>query len=160
MTEKSAVFSFHKTDPDLRKGMDTFRAFLKDRGHRITREREAIAEAVMLNRDHFDVDELFVSLRSKAGISKASIYRTIPILIESGVLAAVYLANGHMHYERVSECDYHSHLRCTTCGHIFEFSVPNLPELEKSIAKQKNFKSEGHKFEIWGLCAECYDKSE
>jgi Fur family ferric uptake transcriptional regulator len=156
MAEKSTAFSsFQKTDPDLRMEMESFRAFLKSKGHRVTREREAIAEAVLLNRGHFDVDELFLHLKAKAGVSKASIYRTIPILIESGLLAAVYLENGHMHYERVYGRDHHSHLRCTACGRIFEFSVPELSFLEKNIAAQKKFKSEGHKFEIWGLCSEC-----
>lgn len=157
MADKTSAFSFQKSDPDLMVELDSFRAFLKSRGHRITRERESIAEAVLLNRGHFDVDELFLHLKGKIGVSKASIYRTIPILIESGLLAAVYLEDGHMHYERVYGREHHSHLRCTACGRIFEFSVPDLPLLEKSIAEEKNFKSEGHKFEIWGLCSKCRD---
>lgn len=158
MAEKSTAFSFQKADPDLRMELESFRAFLKSKGHRVTREREAIAEEVLLNRGHFDVDELFLHLKGRFGVSKASIYRTIPILIESGLLAAVYLENGHMHYERVYGRDHHSHLRCTACGRIFEFSVPELPLLEKNIAEQKNFKSEGHKFEIWGLCSKCRNR--
>ncbi|MDR2946377.1 MAG: transcriptional repressor [Candidatus Adiutrix sp.] len=143
--------------PDLQAELETFRAFLKSRGHRVTREREAIAEAVLLNHGHFDVDELFLHLKVQAGVSKASIYRTIPILIESGLLAAVYLENGHMHYERVYGREHHSHLRCSACGRIFEFSVPELPLIEKEVAEAHNFKSEGHKFEIWGLCSRCRD---
>ena len=158
MAEHASVLPFKKTDPDLQAELETFRAFLKNRGHRITREREAIAEAVLLNRDHFDVDELFLDLKAKIGVSKASIYRTIPILIESGLLAAVYLENGHMHYERVYGRDHHSHLRCTACSRIFEFSVPELLVLEEHICEQKKFKSEGHKFEIWGLCSSCCGK--
>ncbi len=150
-------FAFQNSVRDLEVEFDSFRSFLKSKGHRITKEREAIAEAVLLNRGLFDVEELFLHLKGQVGVSKASIYRTIPILIESGLLAAVYLENGHMHYERVYGREHHSHLRCTACGHIFEFSVPELPVLEKTIAEQKNFKSEGHKFEIWGLCSNCRD---
>lgn len=151
-------FHFWDTDrqnTDLARELESFRAFLKSRGHRVTRERESIAEAVLLNCGHFDVDELFLALKGRVGVSKASIYRTIPILIESGLLAAVYLENGHMHYERVYGREHHSHLRCTACSRIFEFSVPQLPALEQEIAGQMGFKSEGHKFEIWGLCANC-----
>ncbi|MDR1921699.1 MAG: transcriptional repressor [Candidatus Adiutrix sp.] len=158
MAEKASVFPFQKAsknDPDLQREMDSFRSFLRSKTHRVTRERESIAEAVLLNRGHFDVDELFLALKGRVGVSKASIYRTIPILIEAGILAAVYLEDGHMHYERVFGRDHHSHLRCTSCGRIFEFSVPELPVLEKRIAEQQDFKSEGHKFEIWGLCAKC-----
>ncbi len=160
MAGKTSASSIQKNDPDLRVELDSFRAFLKSKGHRITREREAIAEAVLLNRGHFDVDELFLHLKNRIGVSKASIYRTIPILIESGLLAAVYLENGHMHYERVYGREHHSHLRCTGCGRIFEFSVPELPALEKTIAEQQNFKSEGHKFEIWGLCSKCREDGD
>jgi len=155
--KKSELSRKKKADPDLTAELESFRAFLKSKGHRVTREREAIAEAVLLNHGHFDVDELFLTLKVKVGVSKASIYRTIPILIESGILAAVYLENGHMHYERVYGREHHSHLRCTACGRIFEFSVPELPILEKDIALEQNFKTEGHKFEIWGLCSECRD---
>lgn len=157
MSEKKQAFSVKKNDHDLKQELDAFRSFLKSNGHRVTREREAIAEAVLTNKGHFDVDELFLTLKVRAGVSKASIYRTIPILIESGILAAVYLEDGHMHYERVYGREHHSHLRCTACGRIFEFSVPDLPVLEKFIAEQKNFKSEGHNFEIWGLCSKCRD---
>ena len=147
----------HKNALALEAELDAFRAFLRSKGHRVTREREAIAGFVLLNHGHFDVDELFMSMKTKFGVSKASIYRTIPILIESGLLAAVYLEDGHMHYERVYGCEHHSHLRCSACGRILEFSAPELPILERQIAEQKNFKSEGHKFEIWGLCAKCHD---
>ncbi len=156
MVENKA-FSFQKADPDLQSELEAFRGFLKEKGYRITREREAIAEAVLQNHGHFDVDELFFHLKSVAGVSKASIYRTIPILIESGLLVAVYLEDGHMHYERTSESDQHSHLRCIRCGRIFEFTVPELSVLEQSIAAEKGFKSEGHKFEIWGRCLNCLE---
>lgn len=157
MKEKKSELSRKKNDPDLTAELESFRAFLKSKGHRITRERECIAEAVLLNHGHFDVDELFLALKVRVGVSKASIYRTIPILIESGILAAVYLENGHMHYERVYGREHHSHLRCTACGRIFEFSVPELPLLEKKLAREMNFKTDGHKFEIWGLCEDCRD---
>jgi len=155
MAAKTPAFNFQKISPDLRMELESFRDFLKAKGHRVTRERVTIAEAVLLDRGHFDVDELYLDLKTRSGISKASIYRTIPLLIESGLLAAVYLENGHMHYERAYGREHHSHLRCTACGRIFEFSAPELPALEKTIAEQKKFKSQGHKFEIWGLCSNC-----
>jgi Fur family ferric uptake transcriptional regulator len=140
---------------DVMTELKAFRNFLKERGYRVTKEREAIAETILRNHDHFDVDELFLSLRTKTPISKASIYRAIPLLIESGVLAEVYLENGHMHYERVYGREHHSHLRCLNCHRIYEFSAPELAQVEKRITRQEGFKSEGHKFEIWGLCSSC-----
>ena len=155
MTEQKESLS---ATGSLQEELEAFRQFLKNRGYRITRERETICEVILENHGHFDVDELFLLLRSKDGVSKASIYRTIPILIESGLLAAVYLENGHMHYERVYGRDHHSHLHCNSCKQIFEFTVPELADIECRIAEQSGFRSEGHKFEIWGTCSDCLKK--
>ncbi|MDR1546068.1 MAG: transcriptional repressor [Deltaproteobacteria bacterium] len=149
------VSAGRRGDGELTEEMEVFREFLRDRGYRVTKEREAIADSILRNRDHFDVDELYLSLRSRLTISKASIYRAIPLLIESGLLAEVYLENGHMHYERVYGREHHSHLRCLKCRRIFEFSAPELAAVEKRISRLEGFKSEGHKFEIWGVCAAC-----
>ncbi|MDR1578072.1 MAG: transcriptional repressor [Deltaproteobacteria bacterium] len=140
---------------ELGEEMEAFRFFLKSNGYRVTKEREAIAESILKNHDHFDVDELYLSLRVKTPVSKASIYRAIPLMIDSGLLAEVYLENGHMHYERVYGREHHSHLRCLSCHRIFEFSAPELAQLEKRVSRQEGFKSEGHKFEIWGFCSAC-----
>ncbi|MDR1607019.1 MAG: transcriptional repressor [Deltaproteobacteria bacterium] len=140
---------------DLSVEMEAFRSYLKAKGYRVTREREAIAESILRNHDHFDVDELFFYLRPKTPVSKASIYRAIPLMIDSGLLAEVYLENGHMHYERVYGREHHSHLRCLNCHKIFEFSAPELAQVEKRVSRQEGFKSEGHKFEIWGYCSAC-----
>jgi Fur family ferric uptake transcriptional regulator len=156
----SSVKKPENLSEDLSEEMGAFRKFLKARGYRVTREREAIAECILRNHDHFDVDELFMSLRSKKPISKASIYRAIPLLIEGGLLAEVYLEDGHMHYERVYGREIHSHLRCLNCRRIFEFSAPELAQVEKKICKQENFTSEGHKFEIWGYCSNCQDRKK
>ncbi|MDR2197927.1 MAG: transcriptional repressor [Deltaproteobacteria bacterium] len=140
---------------DLSKELGAFRTYLKSNGYRVTREREAIAEAILRNHEHFDVDELFMELRSRKPISKASIYRAIPLMIKSGVLTEVYMEDGHMHYEKAYGREHHSHLRCLNCRRIFEFSAPELAQVEKRIARQEGFKSLGHKFEIWGLCSNC-----
>ncbi|MDR1487732.1 MAG: transcriptional repressor [Deltaproteobacteria bacterium] len=154
MSEKKTKIS-NPLMSDLSSEIEAFRDFLRSRGYRVTKEREAIAESILRNRNHFDVDELFISLKPKTPISKASIYRAIPLLIESGLLGEVYLENGHMHYERVYGREHHSHLRCLKCHKIFEFSAPELLAIEKRISKQEGFKSERHKFEIWGICSAC-----
>jgi Fur family ferric uptake transcriptional regulator len=155
MSEDRAATPLLEPEGDLAEEMEAFRCYLKSKGYRVTKEREAIAESILKNHDHFDVDELFLSLRPKTPVSKASIYRAIPLMKESGLLAEVYLENGHMHYERVYGREHHSHLRCLNCHRIFEFSAPELAQVEKRISRQEAFKSEGHKFEIWGLCAAC-----
>lgn len=132
-----------------------FQEFLKKRGMRHTREREAIVKEILSTKSHFDVDELYVRLRKKNSVSKPSIYRTIPLLIEAGILMEVYLENGHMHYEHVYGRDHHCHLRCTKCRKILDVNDPRLGEIEKEIAEQHGFESDGHKLEISGICPNC-----
>ena len=135
--------------------LSIFQEFLKKRGMRQTREREAIIREALSSNDHFDVDELFIRLKKKDGVSKASIYRTIPLMIEAGLLAEVYLENGHMHYEHVFGRDHHCHLRCRECKRIVEFSDNRLHDIEQEIAEKFGFDSDGHKMEIMGLCSDC-----
>ena len=78
---------------------DEFRRFLDHRGLRLTRERGAILAEVARTRGHFDPEELHYSLRDKGDkVSRASIYRTLPLLIEAGILARVENTDKHAHY--------------------------------------------------------------
>ena len=137
-----------------------FADFIKKRGMRQTKEREAILREVLAAGDHFDVDELFIRLKKKSGVSKASIYRTIPLLLEAGLITEVYLENGHMHYEHVYGRDHHCHLRCDHCRTIIEFADPRLGEIEKEIAARYGFQATGHKMEITGCCPKCSGRAK
>jgi Fur family transcriptional regulator, ferric uptake regulator len=139
-------------EPEIR----IFRDFLKKRGLRHTREREAIVREILSSDEHFDVDELYIRMRKKNGQgSKASIYRTIPLLLEAGLITEVFLENGHMHYEHVYGRDHHCHLRCVKCRTIIEFADRRLQEIERDVAQKHGFITEGHKLEIMGLCSTC-----
>jgi Fur family ferric uptake transcriptional regulator len=143
------------SNPYLAPEIKLFHDFLKRRGMRHTREREAIVREILSSDEHFDVDELFIRLKKKSGVSKASIYRTIPLLIEAGLISEVYLENGHMHYEHVYGRDHHCHLRCNHCRTIIEFTDPRLTEIEEDLARKFNFVTDGHKLEITGICPKC-----
>ncbi len=133
-----------------------FRAYIKAEGLRKTPERETIIEEIFSIHDHFDVDELFLRLRNKRKrVSKASLYRTIPLLIKSGLVKEVYFEDGHLHYEHVYGHKDHSHLRCNRCGRIIEFEDDEIGTLQKRIGKKYNFGVMVHRFELIGYCPEC-----
>ena len=134
-----------------------FEDFLKKRGLRRTTLRETIVREILSSDEHFDVDELFIRLRKSPalGVSKASIYRTIPLLLDAGLITEVYLENGHMHYEHVCGRGHHCHLRCVNCRAIIEFTDQRLTDIEQEVAKAHSFLSHGHKMEIMGLCPKC-----
>jgi Fur family ferric uptake transcriptional regulator len=136
--------------------INKFRAYIKAQGLRKTPERETIIEEIFSIHDHFDVDELFLRLRNKRKrVSKASLYRTIPLLIESGLIREVYFENGHLHYEPIYDHKHHCHLRCTRCGKIIEFVDDAAVKIQERISKKYGFVVTAHRFELIGYCPQC-----
>jgi Fur family ferric uptake transcriptional regulator len=133
-----------------------FRGYIKRKGLRNTPERETIIEEIFSVHDHFDVDGLFLRLRNKSKrISKASLYRTIPLLIESGLIKEVYFDDGRFYYEHIYGHEHHCHLRCICCGRIIEFADDEIRTMQKRIGKKYNFAVTAHRFELVGYCPQC-----
>lgn len=141
--------------------LEVFRRFIRHRGMRNTPEREAIIREIFSQHDHFDVDELYLRLKGRGeGVSKASIYRTLPLLIEAGLISEVFYEDGHMHYEHTFGHEHHCHLRCLACRRVVEFSVPALDELESKLGDQYDFQVSGHRLEVFGLCPQCREEGK
>lgn len=133
-----------------------FRQYIKEKGLRNTPEREMIIQEIFSTHDHFDVDELFLRLRNKKKmVSKASIYRIIPLLIESGMIKEVYFEDGHLYYEHIYGHKQHCHLRCIGCGRIVEFPEDEIVEIENRIGGKYGFTITSHRFELLGFCPQC-----
>jgi len=136
-----------------------FRKYLQKKGLRYTPEREQIIKEIFSTHDHFDVDTLYLRMRQKGlQISKASIYRLIPLLIEAGLIEEVFFEDGHMHYEHIYGHEPHCHLRCIGCKRIEEFRDPYWPELEKMLQDKFGYKITNYKLEVQGLCPACKEK--
>ncbi|MCF8070106.1 MAG: transcriptional repressor [Desulfobacterales bacterium] len=136
--------------------IDVFREYLKENGRRNTPERKIIVEEIFSTHDHFDVDELYNRLKNnKKNVSRVSIYRIIPLLIDSGLIQESYFEDGHCHYEHIFGHQHHCHLRCINCGKILEFREPSITAVEARISKKYNFEVKGHKLEVFGYCSDC-----
>lgn len=141
--------------------IDVFRDFLAEKGMRSTPEREAILAEVFAHHDHFDVEELIMRLRQNGRrISRASVYRTMALLVESGLVQEVFVEDGHMHYEHVYGHEHHCHLRCLGCRRIVEFRNGAMEEVEERIGQAHHFEITGHKLEIYGYCRECQEQKK
>ena len=133
-----------------------FREYIKEKGLRNTPERETIIDEIFSIHDHFDVDELFLRLRNKKKrISKASVYRTIPLLIDSGLIKEVFFEDGHLHYEHIYGHTHHCHLRCVSCGKIIEFADDQIGTIQARIGEKYSFAITAHRFELQGFCPQC-----
>ena len=136
--------------------LTVFRDFLKTHNHKLTHQREALARRILEIDRHFSADELFALLRSeKHGISKATVYRTLALLVEAEVLDALNFERGHMVYERHGKQSHHDHLICTACDRVFEFHCDEIERLQDDIAEGYDFKMSHHTHHIYGLCGRC-----
>ena len=133
-----------------------FREFISKKELRNTPEREEIITEIFSDHGHFDVDELYLRLRKNGSkVSKASIYRNIPLIMECGLIREVWYENGHMHYELIYGHGHHCHLRCIKCGKVIEFIEKGLEEIEGRLSKKNEFEIVAHRLDITGYCSDC-----
>jgi Fur family transcriptional regulator, ferric uptake regulator len=144
----------------MKSEIEVFREYIRRHGLRNTPEREVIIEEIFSTHDHFDVDELHLRLRAKGKrISKPSIYRLIPLLLEAELIQEAYFEDGHLHYEHIYGHRHHCHLRCLGCGKTVEFEEESIHMLESILGEQYGFTIRGHKLEVFGYCSKCRDEA-
>ena len=102
-----------------------FRKYLERRGLKLTAERQALFDELFARHEHFEADELLVRLRTKhKKISRATIYRTLDLLVDSGIVGRVRIGETGYRYERLRAGEHHDHLICNECGRVIEFFEP------------------------------------
>ena len=135
---------------------ERFTEFILGKGLKSTRKRKEILEEVLETEGHFDPDELYIRLKQKGSkVSRASVYRTLPLLVESGFIEEVERVDKHAHYEKVSSASHHDHMICIKCGKVIEFFSPTLEMLQDEICQKEKFHKVRHSLEIFGFCEEC-----
>ncbi len=138
-----------------------FEGFLRSKKLKLTGERMAILNAVFLQKNHFDAEALHVDLRNKGGnISRATVYRTLDLLVQCGLVRKNSLGSSHANYEATQDNEHHDHLICLGCNKVIEFFRPDLETLQDKICTEKAFRPMHHSLQIFGLCADCKDKTD
>lgn len=145
----------------MKKAETRFREYLAEEGLRFTTERRMILREVSRRHDHFEAEDICLGLRrSGVRVSRASVYRTVPLLVQSGLLRAVHSDEKHSHYERVFGHEHHDHLICTQCGKTVEFRDDGIEETQDRVCAELGFTPTHHRLEITGICAECKQGEE
>ncbi len=135
---------------------NVFREYLRDRGLKYTEERQAILRAVMKNDEHFEAEQLLLDMRQSGHrVGKATIYRSLKILVACGIVKEVHFSNKQVHYEHTYGQDPHDHMVCRRCGRIIEFDAAEVTRLRTLIAADHRFHALSHRFSIMGLCEAC-----
>jgi len=136
-----------------------FRRYLKEQRLPVTHQREAIANVVFSTEGHLSVEEIEGTLRAEGNrIGKATIYRTLDLLVRSRLVVEHDFGEGFKRYEnRLSQEPVHEHLICLECGRVTEFQSWEVQEVEARVTARHGFKSTRHKLEIYGLCRSCQE---
>ena len=130
---------------------------LRARGYRMTPQRKAIVEEIMLTSGHISPQAIVERMRDRLpGVNPSTIYRTLDLLEELGVLSHAHLEKGP-EYHRSFEHD-HVHLICSNCNKAESLSEEETQPLKDLVAKQTGFVADFTHFAISGLCASCAAK--
>ncbi len=133
----------------------TLESYLKEKGLRLTRQREAILEIFLAHPQHISVEDLYKRVRkADPGIGFATVYRTLKLLTQCGLAEERHFQGGRSRYEPAAS-EHHDHCICTVCGKIVEFENPTIEQLQDEAAGQLGFELTHHRMELYGICAEC-----
>lgn len=136
-----------------------FEAFLHQHSLRATDVRKAIVKAILAHEGHFDIETLVRDLRAKGiDASRASVYRSLPLLREAGIIHSTVQAGERRTYESAVGHDHHDHLICTRCEKMVEFHFEAFEVLQREVAAKYGFTLTDHSHELYGLCSVCRRK--
>ncbi len=127
-------------------------------GLKCTPQRREVFEEIVRLGGHFSAEELAERFRTRSrgpAISRATVYRTLPLLVQCGLVREVIFTEKHSHYEAVYSREHHEHMVCTKCGRTIEFDDSDLHRLIRKIARAAGFRPVSHKIEVCGLCDAC-----
>jgi len=141
-----------------------FEEFLRSRGYKVTSQRIAVFNEILSTDGHFEIEEIYRRLKRKGeDVSRATVYRTVKLMLEGGFIKETATDEKHPHYERTST-GFHGHIVCRKCGKVIEFQVSEIEPLrkvellQKELSERYGFQFLSCKFEIHGICEECRGK--
>ncbi len=133
-----------------------FESFLKERGLKYTKARKMLLHKVFGMHDHFTAEQLLDRLKDdRVAASKATVYRTLSVLLECDLLAAHDFGEGALYYEHTFGHEHHDHLFCVHCKRITEFRDDRIEEHQDRVIDELGFEMITHSLKIYGICADC-----
>jgi Fe2+ or Zn2+ uptake regulation protein len=128
---------------------------LRDRERRVTRQRKAILQVLALADGHLDAHEIYErARREQMRLSLSTVYRTLGVLKEGGLVRELHLEGEQHHYELDAKDD-HSHLICLECGRVIELDRSSFADAAIAVGLMHGFEIESAQVELVGRCADC-----
>ncbi len=121
-----------------------------------TKQRRLIIEYFLGMKNHVDAEELYeIARRKGSNVGLATIYRTLNLLKDAGLVDQNSFVNGRAVYEIAEPGQHHDHLICTSCGKVIEFANDKIEDLQLEVAKSLGFQLSSHRLDLFGLCPHC-----
>ncbi|MBI1953535.1 MAG: transcriptional repressor [Candidatus Omnitrophica bacterium] len=138
----------------------TFQEHLGRQGLKLTRQREEILRVLMSAERHLGTEDLFALLKKQdPTIGRATVFRTVRLLQECGLVAEVGSSNGPSKFELKADRPHHDHMICVECGRILEFQSPAMEHFQDGAVRRHGFTALWHRHEIFGRCRSCLKRA-
>lgn len=143
----------------MKNPQDVFADYLANQNLKMTPQRRLILDTFLKQNAHLSSEELYAKVKKRdKSVGQATVYRTLKLLNESGLIEPLDFADGVTRYELSYGESHHDHLICERCGKNIEILDTTIEHRQEELAKEHGFTLLKHKMYLYGICKDCKNK--